>query len=141
MKYNLENEKLFDRALNVNQTKHLNENNYLNESERATILSQIDDINLVYNIKSDAIRDNILYVFLYQSNFYYHVEIDERMIYSIFNDFRYLSYGQYEDETKDYLNEMITEAISKLFDKKILIRRRYADKTTYILNNDILNKN
>lgn len=119
------------------ENKKLNKNNYLNESERTTILSQIDDINLVYHIKSDAISDNILYVFLYQSNFYNDVEIDVRMIYSIFNDFRYLSYEQYEDETKDYLNEMITKAILKLFHKKILKCKMYVDKTTYILNNDI----
>ena len=90
---------------------------YLNEQDREILLNQIDEINLTYDIEASAITDNILYIFLYLSNFYSYVEIDEIMIYSRYN----------------IKSDLLKNALEKLSDKNILFYRQ----EKYILNNEI----
>lgn len=90
---------------------------YLNEQDREILLNQIDEINLTYDIEASAITDNILYMFLYLSNFYSYVEIDEIMIYSRYN----------------IKSDLLKNALEKLSDKNILFYRQ----EKYILNNEI----
>lgn len=95
--------------------------NILNENDRKILLNQIDEINLTYDIESSAITDNILYMFLYLSNFYNYVEIDETTIYSRYN----------------IKKELLENALRKLIDKNVISFRTYNDKHTYLLNNAI----
>lgn len=96
--------------------------NLLNEKDKEILLSQIDEINLTYDIESSAITDNILYMFLYQFNFYSYVEIDEITIYGNFNK---------------NINENVENALRELVDKNVISFRTYQDKHTYLLNNEI----
>lgn len=95
---------------------------YLTEQERNKLLNLIDEINLLCNIERTAITDNILYMFLYQSNFYSYVEIDEITIYSSFN-------------VKN--EDLIKKNLKKLCDKKIIFKRENIkdNRVVYILNN------
>ena len=61
-------------------------------------------------------------MFLYQSNFYSYIEIDEITIYSNFNK---------------NINENVENALRELVDKNVISFRTYQDKHTYLLNNEI----
>ena len=98
--------------------------NYLNEKEREILLNQINEINLNYDIEASAITDSILYMFLYHSNFYSYVEIDEITIHSSFNNLN----------ANTDSNNIIENALEKLTERNILFYRQ----GKYILNNEIL---
>ena len=112
--------------------------NYLIKKEREIIKSQIDDINLIYGIKSNPIIDSILYMFLYQSNFYSYVEINEKKIYdSFYNDYlTVVDEEDREDKEIEKLNRHVKKALEKLSSKNILFYRR----KKYILNKEIFKK-
>ncbi len=108
------------------------------KKEREIIKSQIDDINLIYGIKSNPIIDSILYMFLYQSKFYDYVEISEKKIYdSFYNDYlTVVDEEDREDKEIEELNRHIKKALEKLSSKNILFYRR----KKYILNGEIFKK-
>ena len=87
-------------------------------NEDFKIITHIDELHLIYDVKASDITYKILYMFLYQSKFYSYVEIREDVIIACFPKKK---------------KNIVRKTLQELSSKNILFYRQ----ENYILNSKI----